>query len=181
MFRKAKAEVLGPPDWILLSTALAIVALGLMMVYSTTTDLGYRVHDDSAYYFRRQIIWLFVGLAGLFVAARLPHRHWMKLSILGQPFDSDDLSTMSSRCRNQATHHRFAIQKHGTRPTFTLRAAFFGASQPGLFAQQTQEGLIVSTGKFIIAPIDAGLDWGISVMPMRYGKIWSRPILGFTP
>jgi cell division protein FtsW len=81
MFRKAKAEILGPPDWILLSTTLAIVALGLMMVYSSTSDLGYRVHDDSAYYFMRQIVWLFVGLVGLFVAARLPYRHWMKLSI----------------------------------------------------------------------------------------------------
>ena len=81
MFRKAEAEVLGPPDWILLCATLAIVALGLMMVYSATSDLGYRLHEDSAFYFKRQILWLFVGLVGLFVAARLPHRHWMKLSI----------------------------------------------------------------------------------------------------
>jgi cell division protein FtsW len=81
MLRKAKAEILGPPDWILLCTTLAIVALGLMMVYSSTSDLGYRAYGDSAYFFKRQIMWLFLGLAGLFVAARLPHRHWMKLSI----------------------------------------------------------------------------------------------------
>ncbi len=81
MFRKARSEILGPPDWILLCTTLAIVALGLMMVYSSTSDLGYRLYNDPAHYFRRQLLWLFVGLVGLFVAARLPHRYWMKFSI----------------------------------------------------------------------------------------------------
>lgn len=81
MSKKAKAEIFGPPDWILLCSTLAIAALGLMMVYSSTSDLGYRMEDDPAYYFKRQLIWLFVGLVGLFVAARLPHRYWMKLSI----------------------------------------------------------------------------------------------------
>jgi cell division protein FtsW len=81
MFRKARSEILGPPDWILLCTTLAIVALGLMMVYSSTSDLGYRQYGNAAHYFKRQLLWLAVGLVGLFVAARLPHRHWMRLSI----------------------------------------------------------------------------------------------------
>jgi len=81
MFRKAKTQVLGSPDWILLFAALALVALGMMMVYSSSSDLGYRDYDDAAYFFKRQIRWLAVGAVAMFLAARLPYRHWMKLSI----------------------------------------------------------------------------------------------------
>jgi cell division protein FtsW len=82
MFKRAKREVLGPPDWILLFTTLAIIALGLMMVYSSTSDLGYRDYDDAAYFFKRQAIWLLVGFVAMIVAMRIPYRHWTKVSIL---------------------------------------------------------------------------------------------------
>jgi cell division protein FtsW len=81
MFRKSKAEILGSPDWILLSTTLALIALGLMMVYSSTSDLGYREYDDAAYFFKRQVLWLLVGLVAMFVIARMPYRYWMTFSI----------------------------------------------------------------------------------------------------
>ena len=47
MFNRDKSMDLGPPDWILLFTTLAIIALGLMMVYSSTSDLGYRDFGDE--------------------------------------------------------------------------------------------------------------------------------------
>ena len=81
MFRKARTEILGPPDWILMGTTLAIIALGLMMVYSSTSDMGYREHGDAAYFFRRQVWWMLVGLVAMFVAARMPYRYWQVLSI----------------------------------------------------------------------------------------------------
>jgi cell division protein FtsW len=81
MFRRSKAEVLGPPDWILLSTTLALIAVGLMMVFSSTSDLGYREYDDAAYFFKRQIQWLVVGLVAMFFVARMPYRYWMTFSI----------------------------------------------------------------------------------------------------
>jgi cell division protein FtsW len=81
MFRRSKAEVLGSPDWILLSITLALIALGLMMVYSSSSDLGYREYDDAAYFFKRQVQWLLVGLVTMFVVARMPYRYWMTLSI----------------------------------------------------------------------------------------------------
>jgi cell division protein FtsW len=65
MFKKVKREALGPPDWILLFTTLAIIALGLMMVYSSTSDLGYRDEGDAAYYVKRQLIFLLVGLVAM--------------------------------------------------------------------------------------------------------------------
>ena len=81
MFRKARTEILGPPDWILLGTTMAIIALGLMMVYSSTSDMGYREHGDAAYFFRRQVWWMLVGLVAMFAAARMPYRYWQVLSI----------------------------------------------------------------------------------------------------
>lgn len=81
MFKRATREALGPPDWILFIATLAIVALGLMMVYSSTSDLGYREYGDAAYFFRRQLLWLLVGFVAMIVAMRLPYRHWTKLSI----------------------------------------------------------------------------------------------------
>jgi cell division protein FtsW len=81
MFRKAKTEILGPPDWVLLGTTLAIIALGLMMVYSSTSDIAYRQFDDAAYFFRRQVWWFLVGLVAMFIAARMPYHYWQVLSI----------------------------------------------------------------------------------------------------
>jgi cell division protein FtsW len=52
-----------------------------MMVYSSTTDMGYRVYDDAAFFFKRQLVWLAIGLVAMFVATRMHYRHWMKLSI----------------------------------------------------------------------------------------------------
>ena len=81
MFKKVKGEALGPPDWILLFTTLAIIALGLMMVYSSTSDLGYRDEGNAAHYFKRQLLFLLVGFVAMIVAMRLPYRHWTKFSI----------------------------------------------------------------------------------------------------
>ena len=81
MFRKRKAEVLGSPDWVLLGTTLALIALGLMMVYSSSSDLGYREYDDAAYFFKRQVRWMLIGLAAMFVIIRMPYRYWMTFSI----------------------------------------------------------------------------------------------------
>lgn len=81
MFRRTKSEIVGPMDWILLCTTLAIIALGLMMVYSSTSDMGYREFEDAAFFFRRQVWWMLVGLVAMFVAARMPYRYWTTLSI----------------------------------------------------------------------------------------------------
>jgi cell division protein FtsW len=81
MAKKRNAEVLGSPDWILMSTMLALVTLGLMVVFSSSSDLGYREYGDAAFFFKRQLQWIAVGVVAMFVAARLPYRHWMKLSI----------------------------------------------------------------------------------------------------
>jgi cell division protein FtsW len=72
----------GPPDWILLGAVVALIAVGLMMVYSSSLDVGYRVYGDSAYFFKRQFMWLGIGAVAMFLASRIRHGHLTKVSIL---------------------------------------------------------------------------------------------------
>lgn len=82
MAKRSKPEALGSPDWPLLGTTVGLIALGLMMIYSATSDLGYREYDDAAYFFKRQLMWLAIGVVAMFIASRIPYRYWMKVSIL---------------------------------------------------------------------------------------------------
>jgi cell division protein FtsW len=82
MAQETKNESLGSPDWILLGATLALLAVGLMVVYSSSSDAGYRLENDAAYFFKRQMLFLGVGLVGMVIATRMHYRHWMKLSIL---------------------------------------------------------------------------------------------------
>jgi cell division protein FtsW len=75
-------ESTGSIDWILLGAVGALVAVGLMMVYSSTFDMGYRLHGDSAYFLKRQLTWLAIGVMALIVVTRLRYQHWMKLSLV---------------------------------------------------------------------------------------------------
>lgn len=81
MDRPATLDKTGQIDWLLLGATAALLALGLMIVYSSSTDLGYREFNDPAHFFRRQSLWAAIGLVALFVTSRIPYRHWKKLSI----------------------------------------------------------------------------------------------------
>ena len=81
MAKNSKSETKGPMDRILLGTTVALLAMGLMMVYSSTSDLGYREYGDAAHFYNRQLMWLGIGLLVMFIASRLDYRFWMKVSI----------------------------------------------------------------------------------------------------
>jgi len=78
---RSESETVGRPDWVLLGATLALVAIGLLMVYSSTADLALRGNKESGYYFQQQAKWLSLGLLALIVVTWLPHRFWMKISI----------------------------------------------------------------------------------------------------
>ncbi len=79
---EAKPKPLGSPDWILVGALVALVAVGLMMVFSSTADWGYRNFEDQSHYLKRQLIWLGIGTVAMFFAAWFDYRHWTKLSVL---------------------------------------------------------------------------------------------------
>lgn len=72
-----------PIDTMLLVVAGALVAFGLMMVYSTTFDWSYREFGSPSVIFQRQVRWLVVGVVAMLVAARMPYHWWRRLSVLG--------------------------------------------------------------------------------------------------
>jgi cell division protein FtsW len=72
-----------PIDTMLLVVAGALVAFGLMMVYSTTFDWSYREFGNPSVIFLRQLRWLVVGVGAMLVAARMPYHWWRRLAVLG--------------------------------------------------------------------------------------------------
>lgn len=76
-----KAQLTRTPDWTLLFAVLALVAIGLMAVYSATYDMGYWNENDTAYYAKRQAVLTIAGLVAMLLAARVPYRYWTKLSV----------------------------------------------------------------------------------------------------
>jgi len=79
--RKNSTERLGSPDWILLGATVALIAVGMMMVYSSTFDMSYYNYGDAAFFFKRQAVWMGVGAVAMLLASQMNYRHWMKLSI----------------------------------------------------------------------------------------------------
>ncbi len=61
-------------DLPLLAVVLALVAIGLAMVYSASGIRALEALDDPSYFLVQQSAWAAVGLVGMFAAARLDHR-----------------------------------------------------------------------------------------------------------
>lgn len=78
---KQKSETLGPPDWILLGATAALIAVGLMMVYSSTFDFAYDAYGEPAYFFKRQATSMCIGAVAMFLVSQVHYRHWKKVSI----------------------------------------------------------------------------------------------------
>jgi cell division protein FtsW len=70
-----------PYDTLLLVAIGALLAFGLMMVYSSTFDLSYGQFGNPETIFLRQLRWMGLGLLAMFVAARMPYRWWRALAV----------------------------------------------------------------------------------------------------
>ncbi len=81
MDEKRPPDVRHAPDWMLLAATAALIALGLMMVYSSSADLGYRDYGDAAYFFKKQMLFMGAGLVGMFVLGRVRYQLLTKISI----------------------------------------------------------------------------------------------------
>jgi cell division protein FtsW len=82
MAPKPASQAPGSPDWILLAATTALIALGLMMVYSASVDLGFRGYGDGTYFLKRQLAFLGVGAVSMFIASQVHYRHLTKVSVL---------------------------------------------------------------------------------------------------
>ncbi|MCI0460293.1 MAG: rod shape-determining protein RodA [Gemmataceae bacterium] len=71
-----RVNVLPHLDWWMIGAALAITLAGLMMIFST--GYGSPAHD----LFRRQLVWLLVGVALMLVIAVVDYHTWAEFSAL---------------------------------------------------------------------------------------------------
>jgi cell division protein FtsW len=82
MKQTTKTKTRGAPDWVLAGSVVALIALGMMMVYSSTFSMSYREFGDASHYFDRQAMWLGIGLVVLVAATLVDYRHLTKVSIV---------------------------------------------------------------------------------------------------
>ncbi len=69
-------------DLVLFGAALALVSIGLVMVYSASSVVAYDRMADSAYFFKRQAVWAALGLAAMIIARSL---HYERLRGFAAP------------------------------------------------------------------------------------------------
>jgi len=74
MYSLSRPKVLPHLDWWLVGSALAVVLAGLMMIYST--GYGSPAHD----LFRRQCLWLAIGLGLAIVLASIDYHTWSEFA-----------------------------------------------------------------------------------------------------
>jgi cell division protein FtsW len=68
-------------DYLLIITVVALLIVGLMMIYSATFALGYQLHQQPTYYFIRQLLWMSIGLLALIICARIEYHTWRRYSV----------------------------------------------------------------------------------------------------
>ncbi len=61
---------------------IAIIVIGLVMLYSATYVYAYYYYGDSAYFFKRQIIWVLIGVIAMLVISRINFRKFETLIAL---------------------------------------------------------------------------------------------------
>ena len=62
----------GQLDWWLLAITAVLTAVGLMMVFSASGIVAERIQADTYYFFKRQIVFAFLGGIALMISAHLP-------------------------------------------------------------------------------------------------------------
>ena len=69
------------PDYVLLLAVAGLVAIGIVMVYSSSAIRGYVNADDTLAYVGPQALWAAVGAGVLILTSRLDYRYWRVLSV----------------------------------------------------------------------------------------------------
>ncbi|MGH2469399.1 MAG: FtsW/RodA/SpoVE family cell cycle protein, partial [Chloroflexota bacterium] len=70
------------PDYTLVVITLALLCIGVVMVYSASLMAAYKAYNDQAYFFQRQLIWCTLGLVVMLLLTRVPYYAWRRFSIV---------------------------------------------------------------------------------------------------
>lgn len=70
-------------DYSLLFIVLFLLGFGLVMIYSVSSYEAYQDYKDAAYYLRKQLIAIIIGLAAMIIMANIPYHFWERFAVLG--------------------------------------------------------------------------------------------------
>ncbi|MGM0501658.1 MAG: putative lipid II flippase FtsW [Bacillota bacterium] len=68
------------PDWIIFFAVVSLMGFGIIMVFSATSVTAYQSYNDSFYFLKKQVIWVAISLAVMFVLMRIDYRRWFNKS-----------------------------------------------------------------------------------------------------
>lgn len=71
------------PDYLLLAAILALVCLGVVMVFSASTSVSQSRFGNPWYLIRRQLLWAALGAGAMFLTSKINYWKWQQLSLLG--------------------------------------------------------------------------------------------------
>ncbi|MDD2619078.1 MAG: putative lipid II flippase FtsW [Syntrophomonadaceae bacterium] len=72
----------GPPDFILFITVVALLGMGLIMVFSSSAYTTFVQYGDDYYYFKKQLMWAIMGICALIVLMKL---NYLKIKDMAIP------------------------------------------------------------------------------------------------
>ena len=73
-----RSYIATPPDTLLFAAVAALVGIGLVMIFSASSATAYAEHHDTAFYAKRQFLWLLVGLGFAYGAYRVDYHKLKK-------------------------------------------------------------------------------------------------------
>src|SRR5699024_4974296 len=65
------------PDFLLLSSIIALIIIGLVMVYSSSHVWVEYKYDDGFFYLKRQLLFAGAGLVAMYVLYKIPYYIWI--------------------------------------------------------------------------------------------------------
>jgi len=70
-------------DYYLLLVVLFLLGFGLLMIYSVSSYEAYADYNDAAFYLKKQLVAVILGLIGMIVMANIPYHFWEKVGGIG--------------------------------------------------------------------------------------------------
>jgi cell division protein FtsW len=76
----ARAQPVGPADYLLAAVVIGLVTFGVVMVFSASAVYANRLHGDGHHFLVRQGVFAAVGLVVMFLAARVDYHRYRTLT-----------------------------------------------------------------------------------------------------
>jgi len=69
-------------DWWLIGSVVALLAIGLQMVYSSSVVVAHNEFGEDTYFVVRHAAWLVVGFILTYIVSRIDYHVWQRLSVI---------------------------------------------------------------------------------------------------